>query len=73
MSNKIFRLIMALALMVVALSVSTVLAQDGPVATGEGIVCPDGDAEITFGGGSVGSELEFAQRAPMFSTVFARM
>jgi trehalose/maltose transport system substrate-binding protein len=63
MSNKIFRLIMALALMVVALSVSTVLAQDGPVATGEGIVCPDGDAEITFGGGSVGSELEFAQRA----------
>ena len=63
MSKKVFNLFVILALMAVALAAPTVFAQDEPVATGDSIVCPEGDAEITLAGGSVGSEREFAQRA----------
>jgi trehalose/maltose transport system substrate-binding protein len=62
MSKKIFRLVVAMALMAISLA-GPALAQDEPVATGENIVCPEGEAEITLAGGSVGSEREFAQRA----------
>ena len=63
MSNKVFNLFVVLALIAVALAAPTVFAQDEPVATGDSIVCPEGEAEITLAGGSVGSEREFAQRA----------
>jgi len=63
MYNNLFRTLMALALAALFLSVPLVSAQDAPVATGEDIVCPEGEAEITLGGGAVGAEQEFAQRA----------
>jgi trehalose/maltose transport system substrate-binding protein len=62
MSNKAFRLFLVLALVFAALAAPTVLAQDD-MLTGEGIVCPDGEAQITFAGGSVGAENEIARAA----------
>ena len=62
MSTKVLRMLLVLALAAVSLSVSVVLA-DEPVATGDGIVCPEGEAAITLAGGNVGSEREYAQRA----------
>lgn len=63
MLSNVFRILLALALAATLMSVSLVSAQDAPVASGEGIECPEGDAEITLAGGAVGAELEFAQRA----------
>ena len=62
MFTKVFRILLALALTLMVLS-APAFAQEAPVATGDGIVCPEGDADITFAGGDVGSEQEFAQRA----------
>lgn len=63
MSQKAFRLLIVLALIFSVLAISTVLAQDAPEATGQGIVCPEGEAAITLAGGNVGSEQDFARRA----------
>ena len=63
MHTKVFRIFLALTLVLVVLSVPAVLAQEEPVATGDSIVCSEGEAEITLGGGNVGAEREFAQRA----------
>lgn len=63
MYTKVFRILLALALTFVVWSVPAALAQEEPVATGDSIVCPEGEAEITLAGGNVGSEREFARRA----------
>lgn len=65
MSNKAFRLFLVLAVVFAALAAPTVLAQDDvdyiSQVTGEGIVCPEGDAEVTFSNGAVGIEAEVNQ------------
>lgn len=63
MSNKAFRLFLVLAVVFATFAVSTVIAQDDDVdylsqVTGDSIVCPEGDAEVTFANGAVGIEAE---------------
>lgn len=62
MFTKVFRILLALALTLMVLS-APAFAQEAPVATGEGIVCPEGEAEITYAGSTVGAEREFIERA----------
>lgn len=62
MSRNKFIALLLLAVLVMT-SVSSVFAQDDFTAalesiTGEGIVCPEGEAEITFASGAVGLETE---------------
>ncbi|MEO1287153.1 MAG: ABC transporter substrate-binding protein [Chloroflexota bacterium] len=68
MSKKAFRLILVLVAIVATLAAPTVFAQDDdmmelPELTGEGIECPEGEAEISFAGGAVGAEREIARQA----------
>lgn len=62
MSRNKFIALLLLTVLVMT-SVSSVFAQDDFTAalesiTGEGIVCPEGEAEITFASGAVGLETE---------------
>jgi trehalose/maltose transport system substrate-binding protein len=64
--SKTFRLILILAMVVAAFATTSVIAQDdegGFELTGDTIVCPEGEAEITFAAGSVGAENEIARGA----------
>ena len=66
MSNKAFRLFLVLAMVFATFAAPAVLAQDDSAevlagVTGEGIVCPEGDAEVTFSNGAVGIEQEVNQ------------
>ncbi len=67
---KKFLVLMLTVLLALSALVVPVAAQDEeemqmsrPEATGEGIVCPEGEAELTFAGGSVGIEREEARIA----------
>lgn len=68
MTKRVLSLTFIFALVLMAFAVPAT-AQDGEgddmalEATGESIVCPEGEADIRVAGGSVGRELEFAQRA----------
>lgn len=64
MSKKAFRLFLMMALVFATFAAPAVLAQDElPELTGEGIVCPEGEAEIAFAAGAVGAEREIARQA----------
>lgn len=63
MLNRGFRLILAIVAVVAVFGISTVIAQDDDVdylsqVTGDSIVCPEGEAEVTFSNGAVGIEEE---------------
>jgi trehalose/maltose transport system substrate-binding protein len=74
--SKSIRLFVLLALVFATFATPTVLAQDPTTAdyiaqvTGEGITCPEGDAEITFSNSAVGIEAEVnAAMAEVFTGV----
>ena len=64
MFKKAFRVFLMSVLAISVIAAPT-LAQDDmlPELTGEGIECPEGEAEISFAGGAVGAEREIAREA----------
>lgn len=63
MTKRVLSVTLMFALLLMAFAMPAVAQDDMMEATGDSIVCPEGEANIRVAGGSVGRELEFAQRA----------
>ena len=63
MFKKAFRLFLMSVLALSVIAAPTLAQDELPELAGEGIECPEGDAEVSFAGGAVGAEREIARQA----------